>query len=660
MTSSSNQEPGQDPGQEAGQEPGQEPESARTRDWRRRRRSERATQNTPILATPAGQAEGPQRQAETEHEALSQPLINFFEPAMDWIGSYGAPLVLAGVIGLVTGAVVVAFVGSMRLYGFIDIIIGAVLLGLVGAVFFSNVLAAFVSRTGRYGLNTLILVGAFTGIVIVANVVSFENSSRMDVTATNQFSLATRTKDVLGNLTEDVRATAFYKDERDTDSTDLAERRNKVLNTLEEFDSRSKKFTYRVIDPDLKPEVVSKFFGARPTSFVTEIVVVEGMDSGRFDVLRPTDASYTKLEQDLVTSTLVATGSEKKKVYFLSGHGERDLDSAASDGYAAVRSGLEGDNYQVQPLVWRSTDVDVDVPADAALVVIAGPTSSLPEAHEEALDRYLEGVILVKNAPEELLDPEDIPDSDSEPDPLAETARREHGRMIFLAEPNTPVSFKRFFADWGVLVSSGYIRDVGSSVPGLPQTLSLQSFNPEAPLEITLPKGERLQSVFMPGTTAIALFQDDLRLSLQLAATSADSYLITDPDRTDPITNAGADSDQRGPFYPVVRVQSIGQVGSQPPASQPEPSEISDIIVFGDSDFLSNSSYNQGGGSDLFLNSANFLVGDFSLVSLRPKVFSFREFNLDANEYDFVRFSSWLFLPGLMGLMAALVWWVRR
>ena len=628
MTSPSEQEPNE--------ETGQEQEAAQPRDWRRRSRPERTAGDASDPSTQAGQSEPQRTQADTGDEALSQPLITLFEPAMDWISSYGGPLVLAGIIGLVTGVVVVAFVSSMRLYGYIDIVIGASLLGVVGAVFFSNVLAAFVSRTGRYGFNTLVLIAAFTGIIVVANVLSFENSRRMDVTATNQFSLANRTKDVLSNLTEDVRATAFYKDERDTDSPDLAERRNRVLNTLEEFDSRSRRFSYRVVDPDLEPEIVSKFFGARPTSFVTEIVVVEGMDRGRFDVLRPTDPNYTKLEQDLVTSTLVATGSEKKKVYFLSGHGERDINSASSSGYAAVRSGLEGDNYQVESLVWLATDVDVEVPADAALVVIAGPTSSLPETHEDALDRYLEGV-----------------QSDGE-------LRREHGRMIFLAEPDTPLSFKRFFADWGVLVSTGYIRDVGSSVPGLPQTLTLQAFNPDAPLEITLPKGERLQDVFMPGATAIALLQDELRTSLPLAATSRDSYLIEDPDRTDPITGAGADSDQRGPFIPAVLVRSIGQVGSQPPTSQPEPSEVSDIIVFGDSDFLSNSSYNQGGGSDLFLNSANFLVGDFSLVSIRPKVFSYREFNLDANEYDFVRFSSWLFLPGLMGLMATLVWWVRR
>jgi len=232
--------------------------------------------------------------------------------------------------------------------------------------------------------------------------------------------------------------------------------------------------------------------------------------------------------------------------------------------------------------------------------------------------------------------------------------------MIFLAEPDTPVTFKRFFADWGLLISTGYIRDLDSSAPGLPQTISLRSFNPEAPLEITLPKGERLQSVFMPGATAIGLLQDELRSGLPIAATSGNSYLIDEPDRLDPITDGSSESDQIGPFVPAVRVQSIGQIGAPVPTSQPDPSEISDLIVFGDSDFLSNSSYNQGGGADLFLNSANFLVGDYSLVSIRPKQFSFREFNLDANEYDFVRFSSWLFLPGIMGLMAALVWWVRR
>jgi hypothetical protein len=632
MTTPTSNDPGNDSGDNIQE---QNQESGRPRDWRRRRRSERTSPKSK-----SGQS-GRSRTVDSDEE-LSQPLITFFEPAIDLIATYSGPLILAGVIGLVTGIVVVTFISSMRLYGFIDIVIGAVLLGAVGSVLFSNVLSAFLSRTGRYGANTLILLGAFTGIIIVANVLSFENNSRIDVTATNQFSLGNRTKDVLSNLTEDVRATAFYKDEAVTDSTELVIRRNKVLNTLEEFDSRTSKFTYRVVDPDLKPEIVSKFFGARPANFVTEVVIVESMDSGQFDVLRRTVANYTQLEQDLVTSTLVATGSEKKVIYFLSGHGERDIDGGSSDGYASVRSGLEGDNYRVVELPWNVADVDVEVPIDAALLVIASPTSSLPEAHEIALDQFLEGV---------------RPDG---------TPSREHGRMIFLAEPDTPISFRNFLADWGLIVRTGYIRDLDSSVPELPQTLRLRRFlatedrdNPA--LEILSPKGVQLNDVSMPGAAAINLAPNESMLGvLPLAETSVDSYLISDPDRTVPIVNAGADSDPRGPFVPVAFAQSAGQAGSPPPTSQPDPSEISDLIVFGDSDFLSNSSYKQGDGSDLFLNSANFLVGDYSLVSIRPKVFSFREFNLDANEHKFVRFSSWLFLPGLMGMMAALVWWVRR
>ena len=84
------------------------------------------------------------------------------------------------------------------------------------------------------------------------------------------------------------------------------------------------------------------------------------------------------------------------------------------------------------------------------------------------------------------------------------------------------------------------------------------------------------------------------------------------------------------------------------------------LVVFGDSDFVANTYYDAGGGADLFLNSANYLMGDFSLVSIREKAFAFREFNLNRNERKFVEWSSWVMLPGLLGLMAALVWWIRR
>ena len=603
------------------------------RDWRRRRRGR--PQSVPEAER---QPEQPADSQQLEEEVvLSRPLSSFLEPALDSVAVYGAPLLIAGIIGLVTGITVAAFVTSMRVYGYIDIAIGGGLIALVGAVFISNVLAAFVSRSGRYGVFTLLGVAAFTTIVVIINVISFENTSRMDVTATNQFSLASRTKNLLKDLNAEVRVTAFYKEIDQSDDRELAVRRARVNETLDAFDGRSGKFSYRIVDPDLEPEVVSDYFGLRSPSFVSEIIVVENMDTEKFDWFQrqPTDPNYDQLESDLVTSTFVATGEEQKTIYFLAGHGERDVTSANSAGYGAVALGLLNDNYAVQTLDLDGTENGI-VPEDAALVVIAGPTSELPDTHREALNLYLEG----RSA--------------------AGERRRENGSIIFLADPDSPPSFGRFLAEWGILLGRGYIRDLERDRPGLPQTINLGPFIPRPLLDIGSPKGENLPPVFMPGATALAVpFEDGLRDVLPLYQTSDSSYLIADPGRIEPVTQ-GDSPDPQGPFVTALLVRSVGKLGTTPPIGDPPESQISDIMVFGDSDFLANSNFEVGGGRDLFLNSANFLVGDFSLVSLRPKIFAFREFNLDNNEYDFVRFSSWLFLPGIMALMAGFVWWVRR
>jgi ABC-type uncharacterized transport system involved in gliding motility auxiliary subunit len=368
-----------------------------------------------------------------------------------------------------------------------------------------------------------------------------------------------------------------------------------------------------------------------------ESIVVEG-EPGQFDIVQPTDQYYTKLEQDLYTGILVSTGQEQRRVYFMTGHGQRNINSAAGDGYATIREELERDNYQVENIRWNLGDTEVVVPDDAALLVIAGPSGELPEAHREALDNYLLGV-----------------NADG-------TDRREGARVIFLAEPDTPQSFRDFLQSWGILVEEGYILDLGGSVPGNPQTLRVGSYNPEAPQEIVRPRGVPLGVAFMPGVASLQPLIDPNggRLPIPLAGTSTNSYLIDDVNRTEPITEPADQADPTGFFFPAIYVQAVGPMGRPPLSAPPADHELSAIVAFGDSDFISNSFVNRGSGAALFLNSANFLLGDFSLVSIRDRQQVFREFNLDQNALKFVRFSSWFFLPALMGLAAGFVWWVRR
>lgn len=639
-------------------------------DWRRQGRRGRSSRPE---ETEASEFAGTEDGESEEGELRSRTLFSFLEPSLNAIGSFGAPLVIAGIVAIVAGAVLIAFVSSMRLYGFISLGFGVALLMLVGLISLSSVVAAFISRTGRYGVNSLIMLAAFLGIVIVANAVSFTNNARWDQTATNQYSLASRTEQLLDNLDHDIEIVAFYKGEVSLGpqgnpdvAYQLLNRESKVLETFREFEAaRPTKVETSFVDPDVNPQRVNQYFGTTPITFVNESIVVRLKDGDVQNVIQPRDASYSHLEQDLVTSILLVTGQEQKAIYFLSGHGERSINNTSADGYGETRVGLEQDNYRVETLRWASNEQDVSVPDDAAMLVIARPTNELPDAHAEALHLYLQG----KN-----------PDGSD---------RQQAGRLVFLGEPDTPDTFRQLLALWGVILRNGYIYDEAASLPDSPENLQFTVFDDtnmppqlayfisqqisdprsyqelwQALLGITAPKGRSLGQVTMPGTTALDIRHDGnpQRQLVPLAISSQASYLIDDLDRQEVRTGEAGNADPQGPFPLMVFHRSPGALssdGTTAPSGLAE-NQIAQMFVIGDSDFLANSFYERGGGADLFLNSVNYLVGDHSLVSLRPKALTVREFNVDRNEENFVKFTSWLLLPGLMGLMAAMVWWVRR
>ena len=586
------------------------------RDWRRRR--DRGRQDAINETTAPGDADPLQEQSRT--------LFSFIEPAFDFVAIFYAPILIAGVVGLIAGGALLAFVGSLKLYGGIVLGIGAALVLLVAVSYFSQVIAAFLSRTGRYGVNTVVMTAAFIGLVVLINYVAFENHFRADTTATNQFSLANRTKDLLDKLDRPINIIAYYPDE--IPSIDMLTRRGKVDTMLGEFSKRSGNIAYQFIDPQKEADLAR---GQGVTAYETISVSAVGTDI--IDLVQPTDQDFPRLEQDLYTALLVATETERKKVYFLAGHGERDINRPEDDGYQQIRDGLEVDNYAVETLVWSPSDEDVTVPDDAALLVIAGPTGELPPAHAQALNFYMAG---------------------RQPDG---TPRREGARLIFLAEPDTHDTFRAFLGFWGVLVHDSYIRDVEGSQPNAPRTLRLGIYNPQAPPEIVAPRGQPLNVAFMPGAAALepVIEESAARIPVPIAATTASARLIGDIERTDPI-----DEDPQGVFFPAIYLDIAAPVGAAAPSERPNDNEIAGMAVFGDSDFIANSNVQRGSSAALFLNSANYLMGDFSLVSIRDREFVYREWNLDANEFNFVRFSTWLLLPGLMGIMAVVVWWVRR
>ena len=223
---------------------------------------------------------------------------------------------IAGVVGLVIGGVLLGFVSSPEPVWNHFAGVRRSAGGTGWGVLLQSVVAAFFSRTGRYGVNTVVMVAAFIGLVVLINYVAFENHVRADTTATNQFSLSDRTRDLLDNLDQPITVIAYYPDE--ISDIDVLTRRGKVETTLSEFSKRNTNFAYRFQDPQKEPDLAR---GQGVTSYETLSVLALTPGPLIYQPDRP--GRSAGLEQDLYTALLVATGTERKKVYFLAGHGER-------------------------------------------------------------------------------------------------------------------------------------------------------------------------------------------------------------------------------------------------------------------------------------------------------------------------------------------------
>jgi len=89
-----------------------------------------------------------------------------------------------------------------------------------------------------------------------------------------------------------------------------------------------------------------------------------------------------------VTKALMRLQSGPQKVYFTQVHGERDLAATDNDGYSTLAAWLDANNFRLERLV---PTADNKVPADAAVVIAAGPKRDFTANQITSLKNYLAG-----------------------------------------------------------------------------------------------------------------------------------------------------------------------------------------------------------------------------------------------------------------------------
>ena len=569
---------------------------------------------------------GQQRTSEEPRASLTEGLKARLTP-----GSIATTLVdaaltlsLAGVVVLVGGLVVWLTVPELRTPGLVLIVIALVLLAIPLVTHLRTVRDALTARSGRYAVNTIVMVAAFLLILALLGFISYSNSSRIDLTATRQFTLAPQTEKILDEMNQRVNARVYTS----PDDARQVRIRRQAEDYLYEFSRRSRDFNYEFIDPDLTP---AKARQDGISEYPTIVFEAEESQLNPY-LLTPFffGEEFVLSEQDLVSAILISTGEQQKVVYFTTGHNERNSADSEEDsgGYGFARSGLLGDNYAVRTLNLKQVGA---VPADSAVLIVAGPTGSFLVDERDKIEAYL----------------------------------RDGGRAMFLLDDAVNPQLNKILNNWGVNLPPGNIVDVGSSVTTDPRSPIIRrtDYNQESP--ITKPLDDTffthatgIQDIIERAPQNLPPNPDELNITLTpLASSSLFSCVTTDPDSS----SCALEGDLPGPHFIAMVIEALAPIGEA--TVRPEPGEEikrTSIIVFGDSDFASNQFYFALSNSDLFLNSVGWLAEKYDLISIRSKPIAFRQLVIDQREFDFIRYSSWFLLPAGIVLLAGISWWRRR
>jgi ABC-type uncharacterized transport system involved in gliding motility auxiliary subunit len=470
---------------------------------------------------------------------------------------------------------------------------------------------AMAGREARYGSLAVASIAVVLAILVALNYLSNRHNKRWDLTAAKQYTLSEQTRKVLQGLERPLRIKVF------ADSTDFTRFRDR----LDEFTYASRNVSVEYIDAVKRPSLAGQY---KVESLGTVVLEYDGR------VERVTSDG----EQELVNGLIKVVQGKQHKVYFVQGHGERDTDGSDRPGYSAVKTALGSDNYTVEKLVLAQQK---EVPADASVLVIAGPRTDFLPAEIDMVKAYLGrgGKVLF------MLDPPDRADSPE----LATLAA--------------------LVKEWGIEIGRNVVVDVS----GLGQLFGTGAEVPVAakysPHAITT--NFRLMTAYpLARSVAAATGDSSGKFPQTLVETSSNSWAEADIKKlltSSQVARELDKGDKAGPVSLAAAVSAPVQSATPPadgakPDNAPKPETR--IVVFGDSDFVANQWLGIQGNRDLFLNTVNWLAQQENLIAIRPRDPEDRRITLTRDHQARIFWLTVLIIPGLILLAGVQTWWRRR
>jgi len=405
----------------------------------------------------------------------------------------------------------------------------------------------------RWVQVTLASLGMLSLLFALVAATYFHNV-RFDLSPGDRFTLSDHGRAVLANLDTPVAVTGFIRTE---------DPRNIVLkDLLWQAARQTPLLTYEILDVNRNPALAGEFGVSAYGSAVVE------SGARRSDFSNPS-------ESQLISAILYVT-RPPKKVYYLTGHGECDInDTRGKVGCSLMRDALRSEFYDVEEL---SLFGDRGVPDSADVVVIAGPRSDPLESEIAALKTYLD----------------------------------QGGKVLALIDPYTVPDLVALFGTYGIEFADDIVLDFENRLGGgEPFTIAIPDKSQDHLITATLDA----PPLFSGGRSVRARKGDDAddRMTATLLRSGGRSWASygTGVLRGENFSFV-AGRDLNGPLVMGVDISSA--------TTDADGTRVrSGIVAFGNSKFANNRFLDYLGNRDLLVNSVNWLAREERLIATRAK-----------------------------------------
>jgi len=469
------------------------------------------------------------------------------------------------------------------------------------------------SASGLHALVSLLLLALLWTMV---NHLSFRHYRREDWSVQQLSVLAPETREILAAVDRPVRLIMHVS--REAPGRDMLE------DLLKEYERRSRRIQLEIIDPDRDIGAAKDLQGLYDLTRSDALILVSRdrhvilaledmleMESDETRRLGDPARLIGFRGESLITSALIRLARDQREVvYFLSGHGEKDINLFDTDpmAFSDARERLEREGMDVRVL---RMDVHADVPADAAAVVIAGPSARIPQPELDVLRRYLQ----------------------------------RGGRMLVMINPLRDGGLEPLLQEWGIQLLSDVVVDPAATLTGADVHVSRYTSHP-------VTRGmDGVRTVFIRPRSILPVAMDataDRPRYSALAASSNQSWAELDLTE-DPIRFTEG-VDQRGPIPLAAAIE-------QPVTSAS--GRGTRLVVVGDADFAANW-LRSGGGLLFFRNAVNWLLDRDSIVSLPSAPVDELRVHMDQKQLTRLLLLVAVLMPAGVAGIGMMVAWRRR